>query len=436
MDSVNPVTSQMHNAAAPRPGSIPTPPPAPPQDPVDGATINFKKASKLVSYKSPESSELVTLWRFDAKHYDSTGFITPEGYFYEGGGSGTLRRFSLGGELLWEKETGHNGLSVAPAVAPDGTAYVSRIVALEAYNPDGSLKWDVPLPDDRNIHANSLSQNIAAGPEGNVYVHDALHLYGVDAKGRVRWTKKMQTWHSNRPVVGPDGTVHTVEKNNTIHAYDPTGKLKWKNTCLTRENPGLPDINTPLAIGPDKSVYFGGRRILTDGCEFGLIALDPGGEVKWRIPTESDLSGYEAPSVDQKTGSIYFGAGSKSEEVWAASPDGQVKWKKQVGPILHVTAMPDGRGVVVAIRGGDLHAFDGEGNPLWTFHTGNIFTRPGFDPNGIMYVGSGKTFYAIQTLREYLDKEDGPGAPSSPTISEDEGWIIIGGVKLPIHEKQ
>ena len=115
--------------------------------------------------------------------------------------------------------------------------------------------------------------------------------------------------------------------------------------------------------------------------------------------------------------------------------------KKQKGSVLHITAMPDGQGVIVGIKGGDLHALDPNGDPIWTFHTGNIFTKPSFGPGGITYTGSGETLYALESKDKFLkrrmeeEKElilSSPDSKETPTIEESEGWILVGDVKLPI----
>jgi outer membrane protein assembly factor BamB len=449
MDSINPIRPVCTSAPAGIPAPIPPcPAPQEPSDTLDTSQrqtgIDFSKASKLVSYESDNLPEAITLWKFDTEHYDSTAFVSPGGHFYEGGLDGTLRRFAPDGSILWEKKTGHNDLSVVPSVAPDGTAYVSRTVALEAYNPDGTLKWDLPLPDGRDIPRNSLHGQLSLGPEGNAYIFDATQLYAITPNGKVRWKKKMQSaWHDNPPVVGADGTLCCCDRQNTICAFDSMGKQIWKNTDIAaKEAKTLPDVTTQLALGPDGSVYFGTRNSKWNENDCKLMALDGKGHMKWSISTDSELSNYEEPSVDQKTGLVYTGSGRNGRELWAVDPDGTVLWKKDVGSILHVTAMPEGRGVIVGIKGGDLHAFEPDGKPIWTFHTGNIFTKPSFGPDGMVLVGSGKSLYALESRDKFLarkleEKKDAimkePDSAPSPAVEEESGWIIIGGVKLPIH---
>jgi hypothetical protein len=218
--------------------------------------LDLKKAAKIVSYESENLPEAITLWKFETKHYDSRAYISTGGHFYEGGLDGTLRRFSSDGSILWGVKTGHNDLSVTPAVASDGTVYVSRVVALEAYNPDGTRRWDLPLPGAEGMDRNSLKLELAVGPEGNAYIHDATRLFAIDPKGKVRWSKDLQTWGVECPAVRPDGSVYAMDRQNVLYCFDSTGKRLWINSDLKNENSHLPDISTNLIVGPDGTVYF------------------------------------------------------------------------------------------------------------------------------------------------------------------------------------
>lgn len=419
-------------------------------DPADSFTrspatgVSLSKASKLVSYKSDNLRDAVTLWKYDVHHFDPRASVGPDQRIYEKGlCDDTLRCLAPDGTIVWEKKM-KSTLPECPAASPKGTVLVSNVLSLEAYNPDGTLKFDIPLPDSKDIRNNSLSTNLSVGPEGNAYVHDAMRLFAVSPEGKLLWTKKLSpAWRDNPPVVGKDGIVYAVDRQNTVYAFEPGGKLKWKNSDLFQEKPALPDVTTALAVGPDGSVYFGIRNSKWDTKDCRLIALDSRGKEKWSIPTDSELSNYEDPDVDQKTGIIYTGSGRDGKEVWAVSPDGKVLWKKDVGPVLHITSLPEGQGVVVGIKGGDLHAFDNEGKPLWTFHTGDIFSKPTLGPDGVLYVGSRQALYAIESRDRFLEEkagdmkkeilESGPGSDAS-TITGDESWIIIDGVKLPVHD--
>lgn len=406
--------------------------------------IDMGKAAKIITSKSEYHGDIITLWKYDVKHYDPMAAVGPDGRIYEKGlCDDTLRCFAPDGTIQWEK-TMQSTLAERPFVAPDGAVYLSNVLTLEAYNADGSPRFNIPLPDGRDVPHHTLKTELAVGPEGNAYVHDATQLYAVDKKGKLRWSKKIQTWGVDRPVVGQDGKVYTADKQNVISCFDNTGKLLWKNNDFFNEKPGLPDIGTELALGPDGTLYFGINNSATYGHNCGLVAIGPDGKMKWKLPTDSNLSNYESPEVDQATGTIFTGSGRDGQELVAVNPDGTVKWKKEVGLILHVTAMPEGKGVAVGIRGGDLHAFTNEGEPLWTFHTGNIFSKPTFGPDGILYVGSSKSLYAIQPGHDYLEKvaqqqKDHALHPdeeaSTPTITEADSWIIIGGVKLPVHSQ-
>lgn len=129
----------------------------------------------------------------------------------------------------------------------------------------------------------------------------------------------------------------------------------------------------------------------------------------------------------------------------AWSADGTELWRKDVGPVLHVTGHPEG-GVVVGIRGGDLHCFTGDGTKQWTFHTGDILTKPAFGPKNELYTGSRKTLYAITAehatteqraaeAARVAEEETKTAVPAeNATIQQDDGWVIIGSVRVPVRK--
>lgn len=407
-------------ASAPPP---PQPPPAPVVD-LDAA------ARALADTRVVSDGETATVWQLPTGHYDSRAYPLPGGRMYEGGLNGTIRLLNSDGKLAWEKAAGDNGLSVTPAVAPDGTAYVSRVVAVEAWAPDGTRRWHSAVSD-------SLSLQCAAGPEGNCYVFDGTRLLALDGRdGRVLWKHPLQSdWCDEPPLVGKDGTVYCADKDSVVWAFRPDGKVRWHYDGVKTPGKGfkLADVTTHLAVGDDGSVYFGHRS-------GKLIALDPDGHEKWQAPLASAPDLYESPSVDGH-GVVYAGEGRDNTAVAAFDPqDGHELWRRDAGSVLHVTGIPQG-GVVVGIKGGPLQAFAHDGTPQWTFHSGNTFTRPSFGADGAMYTGAGQKLYAVtadtattaerqQRIVERAVADSGE-PKATPTIESHDGWVIIGNVRVP-----
>lgn len=398
--------------------------------------LDVSKVADILTKKSDVSGEVAVVWEKETKHYDSNASVAANGNIYEGGlCDSTLRCLSPKGDLLWEKVTEAN--SVNPAAAPDGTVYVSRIISLKAFNADGSLRWDLPLPGKKDMERNSLCSQLAVGSDGTAYIFDYGHLFAVDPGGKVKWKKDLEhAWTDDPPVIGPDGTIYCLDRQTTLYAFNENGSLKWKNTDMTqprKEFGNMALITTRLAPGPDGSLYFG----TGDG---RLVCLDERGKFKWDVKMDKEMDHYASPSVNQKTGTIYVGAGRYNEGIVAINPDGTQKWKNvTIGPVFHSTAAPDGKGVIVSIRGNTTHYINEEGALEWTYP--HQITKPVFGSDGTIYAGAQKSILAFTTKEEFLKKLEkdaisGPGEHAPPQIEEDEGWIIIDNIKIPVNREE
>lgn len=392
-------------------------------EPAEPSTFDLRKAARVLDSMSADGQQAVSVWRVDVGHYDATAVTGPGGQIVEGGLDASFRSLSPGGGVLWTAEAGHNGLSVKPALGPDGSIYVSRVSALEAYGPDGNLRWSKEISD-------SLDGTCSCGPEGHVYIHDGLRLLAVEGStGEVLWTKPVDgAWSDHPPVVGADGTVYTLGRNSVVQAWSPDGRERWAWEDLRKDDQTLADVTTRLAVGPEGNVYLGDRTGT-------LRCLGPDGRQRWSAPVaKHEFTNYESPSVDGQ-GRVYVGDGRHGEAVVCLDADGQERWRRQVGPILHVTGAPDG-GVLAGVKGGHLHRLDGDGVPLWVFRDGTVFTQPAFGPDGTLYTGAGKSLYAVRPGRSLREQAAdavaaGPDAPAG-AIAQEGDWILVGEVRLPV----
>jgi outer membrane protein assembly factor BamB len=135
----------------------------------------------------------------------------PDGILYFACGSRVFA-YTSSGERKWAVTLGPGPVAVnkPPALAPDGTVYISGF-ALWALAPDGSTKWHLwPTlesphsrpPDD--VRRNPVQSAPWVGPDGTVYFGCAQNrVYAVAPDGRTRWVYK----------VGPDDShVKFVER--------------------------------------------------------------------------------------------------------------------------------------------------------------------------------------------------------------------------------
>src|SRR2546421_5279817 len=170
------------------------------------------------------------------------------------------------GRYAWRAAIGAAGPATggpSPAVGPDGTAYVpSADGSLYAIGPDGLRRWtfNTGVP---------LEFSPAVGPDGTVYLAAFASgrgtLSALTPRGRLRWHVRVPT--GSDVTRGPDGTIYLAA--HLLVAVSPRGRIVWRHV--------VDATGAPLA-GPGPVVVV---PTLTPSA---LLALGPGGGVRWRIP--------------------------------------------------------------------------------------------------------------------------------------------------------
>jgi outer membrane protein assembly factor BamB len=193
---------------------------------------------------------------------------------------------SNGGRLKWTAQIGTTGeapfgqtVKVAPAVAADGTVYVTAVTgSLYAVSPptgggnQGSVKWSF-----------DFGQHLGPTPLVSTPVTNGGNR-GQDAIGSAA-----------SATLGPDGTIYIGANNSNFHAIDPSGQQKWMYEA-ERE---LAGIWTTAALSPDATVLFFGAN---KGGVYALNTRD--GSVKWKFPVFGSI--YSSPILDAR-GTLYTG---------------------------------------------------------------------------------------------------------------------------------
>jgi outer membrane protein assembly factor BamB len=191
-----------------------------------------------------------------------------------------------GGKVKWTAQIGTTGdapfgqtVKVAPAVAPDGTVYVTAVTgSMYAVSPpsgsgqQGSIKWSF-----------DFGQHLGSMPLVSTPVTNGGNR-GQDAIGSAA-----------SATIGPDGTIYVGANNSNFYAIDPNGQQKWMYEA-ERE---LAGIWTTAALSPDASVLFFGAN------KGGLYALNTrDGSLKWQFPIFGSV--YSSPALDTR-GILYTG---------------------------------------------------------------------------------------------------------------------------------
>lgn len=139
-----------------------------------------------------------------------------------GDSGGTLRGNPNGpGEPTLQWQFSADGLS-APVVGADGTIYVAATDMLYALNPDGTTRWEAPLPAP-GVGAPAIAA------DGSIYVTDGSGgLYAYSSEGAQQWafqsTYRAEVGHG--PIIGADGTIY-YGIIDSLQAVNPDGTARW-----------------------------------------------------------------------------------------------------------------------------------------------------------------------------------------------------------------
>jgi outer membrane protein assembly factor BamB len=161
------------------------------------------------------------------------------------------------GHLLWHSDPLLQ-LGGSPAVGPDGTIYATANDSTAyAFNPDGTTKWSYQADDccDADVPASP-----AIGRDGTIYVGMPLGgdpgvdgvMFAFNPDGSIKW-EVHHGRYPTAPALGGDGTIYYGGGSGapSLYALNPDGTLKWQY-----DDPHGAYVRTPPAVGQGR-VYAG-----------------------------------------------------------------------------------------------------------------------------------------------------------------------------------
>jgi outer membrane protein assembly factor BamB len=323
------------------------------------------------------------------------------------------------GRALWSAELA--GRAEAPALVEGSDVFVATkaksLLRLDAAT--GAVRWKALLPGPALHPPAAFGQKprllLCGTWDGQLLAHDVL-------TGRVRWSVTLPAKLAGAAIVGPE-FVAAVTADGAVHAYDPSGNMRWSapssadgaaalllqapagaTTRLLSISKALvaldPSTGARLSDYPQgaledlrrrfadamleglKTYSEGEKRAIQEREAFDIPAplfgparvfgshLAFGTEDGWAYlfdaatlrPAARYRAGQPASNVRLAGGRVLAGAG---EEIFALEPlTGKVLWKRVLGPDPGPIT---GEATLAAVAGGRVHALGAsDGVPQWS----------------------------------------------------------------------
>ena len=297
------------------------------------------------------------------------------------------------------------------------------------------LAWSVPLewsfPDA--VAPILIGAGVAIGADGTIYVGwndspaQTSHWYALSLQGGILWTVDLPgrtNW--GMPAIGADGTLYFGSSigsgssvAGTLVAVDPGGSIRWILDGLDR-------TSSSPAIGPDGTIYVAGGR--------HVHAVDPQGEIRWtyEISAGTFLS---SPAI-ARDGTIYVGGDDHA--LHAINRDGSPRWRFETENLIRAPPSIGADGAIyVPSDDGRLYAVDSDGSERWSVvvsrpppgyegSRANVSSPPSIGPDGAIYV-LGRGLFAINpdgSIRWHFDSSTS-GFRTTPILGAD-GTVYLG----------
>ncbi|PTQ51584.1 MAG: cell surface protein [Hydrogenibacillus schlegelii] len=193
-------------------------------------------------------------------------------------------------------------------------------------------------------------------------------------------------------------------------------RVKWKQFLSPA---GFQD--TTVLIGPDGILYVGGM----DGKVYAIRSSDGG--VLWSVDTGGAI---QTPGTIGPDGTLYFG--NRAGKATAISPDGRIKWVRNLGGSIESAPAIDQTGRTYWAGGSRYWCFDAEGNEVWSMASpipGSVFGDPSVAPDGTVYFSGQRGVAAISrdgVLRWFYQYETYYGFQSPIALDPVNGNVYVG----------
>ena len=305
------------------------------------------------------------------------------------------------------------------------------------------VAWTVPLDWSfpEGSRGGSITAGVAIGADGTIYVGwndypaQTSHWYTLSPQGGILWTLDLPGFTiRGMPGIGADGTLYfgsTIGSGGALVAVDPGGSIRWILDGLER-------ISSSPALGPDGTIHVAAGR--------HVHAVDPRGEIRWTYETPVTTFAFSSPAV-ASDGTIYIGGGDHA--LHAINRDGSPQWTFRTGDLIRSAAAigPDGT-IYVPSYDGRLYAVDPDGSERWSVvvrrppegyegSDARVASPPSIGPDGAIYVLGGGLFVINPdgSIRWHFHAGSS-GTRTTPILGADGNVYLSAGVTVTALDTQ
>lgn len=293
------------------------------------------------------------------------------------------------GSVKWQVFLNSNSTSAvvgSPSLGWDGNVYCGFGSDLYAFDAQGRQRWITPcaglLVSEVDGSTYGLGSTPAVATNGTIYVTTDTpgSLQAISPAGGVKWTVSPGSASASEfssPAIGNDGTIYFGSFGGEFYAVRDNGTngvILWTNDF------GYPIYASP-AIAPNGDVFVANANVAGEGI---LRSLTPAGSVvnTWNLPGPT----YSSPTFDA-TGRVYIGSSSGLYAFDPGNSNTQRVWN--IADQIFASPTIASNGMIYIGGGSNLYEFNPNGNTGHVWETdGMIKSSPTVDSDGSIIVGS------------------------------------------------